>query len=122
MEILLAITAAYIVLVIINKATAPKVENISGRDLDTLIRDKSIKRHFVDVRTPSEFSGRKVKGFMNIPLDQLNKRASELHADNTVVLMCASGSRSLRAARILSKNGFKKIVNVKGGISSYPSK
>ena len=122
MEILIAVTVAYVVFVLYSKFTSPKVDAITGRDLDALIKDKQIKRQFVDVRTPNEFSGRKVKGFMNIPLDQLQRRASELNADQPVVLMCASGSRSLRAAKILSKSGFKNIINVKGGISSYPSK
>ena len=69
-----------------------------------------------------EFNSRKVKGFKNIPLDQLHKRMKEIDADMPVVLMCASGSRSMKAAKILNKNGYKIIVNVKGGISSYPSK
>lgn len=122
MEILLAITAAYIIMVLISKVTAPKVSHVSGRDLDAMIKDKQVKRQYVDVRTPNEFSGRKVKGFANIPLDQLGKRVKELNTEHPVVVMCASGSRSMRAARILSKNGFKQIVNVKGGISMYPLK
>lgn len=122
MEILLALTAGYIILVVINKVTAPKVEHVSGRDLDGLIKDKQVKRQFVDVRTTVEFSERKVKGFTNIPLDQLGKRVKELSPDKPVVVMCASGSRSMRAARILSKNGCTQIINVKGGLASYPSK
>lgn len=122
MEILLALTAGYILLVLINKITAPKVDHVSGRDLDGLIKDKQAKRQFIDVRTASEFSERKVKGFTNIPLDQLGRRVKELSPDKPVVVMCASGSRSMRAARILNKNGFKQIINVKGGIATYASK
>ena len=109
-------------MVVISKATAPKVTHVSGREIETLIKEKQIKRQFVDVRTASEFSGRKVKGFANIPLDQLGKRAKEMNPELPVVVMCASGSRSMKAARVLSKNGFKQIINVKGGISSVPSK
>ena len=122
MEILLAITAAYFIMVLISKMTAPKVTHVSGREIDALIKDKQNKKQFIDVRTPSEFNGRKVKGFSNIPLDQLGKRVKELNPELPVVVMCASGSRSMRAAKILSKNGYKQIINVKGGISTYPSK
>lgn len=122
MEILLAVTVAYLVFLIFNKLTAPKVEHVSGKMLDQMIGDKTNKKQFIDVRTPGEFSSRKVKGFQNIPLDQLQKRIKEINAEIPVVLMCASGSRSMKAAKILSKNGFKNIVNVKGGISTYSGK
>lgn len=122
MEILLAVTVAYLVFLIFNKLTAPKVEHVSGKMLDQMIGDKTNKKQFIDVRTPGEFSSRKVKGFQNIPLDQLQKRIKEINAEIPVVVMCASGSRSMKAAKILSKNGFKNIINVKGGISTYSGK
>lgn len=122
MELLLAITAAYFIMVLFTRVTAPKVTHISGKEIDTLLKDKQSKKQFIDVRTANEFNGRKVKGFNNIPLDQLGRRVKELNPELPVVVMCASGSRSMRAARILSKNGFKQIINVKGGISTYPSK
>ncbi len=122
MEILLAVTVAYLIFLIFNKLTAPKVEHVSGKMLDQMIGDKTNKKQFIDVRTPGEFSSRKVKGFQNIPLDQLQKRIKEINTEIPVVVMCASGSRSMKAAKILSKNGFKNIVNVKGGISTYSGK
>ncbi|MDH8678283.1 rhodanese-like domain-containing protein [Fusibacter bizertensis] len=122
MDILLAVTVAYVIFLIISKLTAPKVEHVSGKMLDEMLGDKTNKKQYIDVRTAGEFNSRKVKGFKNIPLDQLHKRMKEIDADMPVVLMCASGSRSMKAAKILNKNGYKTIVNVKGGISSYPSK
>lgn len=122
MEILLAVVVAYLLFFVYNKLTAPKVEHVSGNMLDQMVSDKSNKKQFIDVRTPSEFSSRKVKGFQNIPLDQLQKRIKEIDATMPVVVMCASGSRSMKAAKILSKNGIKNIVNVRGGISTYPRK
>ncbi|GAB6109682.1 rhodanese-like domain-containing protein [Fusibacter bizertensis] len=122
MEILLAVLVAYVIFLIYNKITAPKVEHVSGNQLDQMIGDKANKKQFIDVRTPGEFSSRKVKGFQNIPLDQLQKRIKEIDGSMPVVVMCASGSRSMKAAKILSKNGIKNIVNVRGGISTYPGK
>ncbi len=120
MEILIGITAAYLVLVIFQKLTGPKVITVKGNQLDDMIMDKSVKRQFVDVRNPNEYNARKVKGFRNIPLNVLHKRLKELNPDIPVVLMCASGARSMKAAQILSKAGYKNLVNVRGGISSYP--
>lgn len=119
MEWLLYATGAYLILVVFSKLTAPKVESVSAKSLDALIADKSVKRQFVDVRTAGEFNGQKVKGFKNIPLDQLSKRMKEISPDQPVVLMCASGSRSMKAVKILYRNGYRQILNVKGGISAY---
>ncbi len=120
MEILIGLTAAYLALVIFQKLTGPKVTNIKGSQLDEMIKDKSVKRQFVDVRNIDEFNANKVKGFRNIPLSMLSKRLKELDPDIPVVLMCASGARSMKAAQILSKAGYKNLLNVRGGISSYP--
>ncbi len=120
MEILIGLTAAYLALIIFQKLTGPKVITVKGSQLDEMIKDKSVKRQFVDVRNIDEYNARKVKGFRNIPLNVLSKRLKELDPDVPVVLMCASGARSMKAAQILSKAGYKKLVNVRGGISSYP--
>ena len=120
MEILLAITAAYLVLIIFQKITAPKVMTVKGNQLDDMVKEKSIKRQFVDVRNPNEYNTRKVKGFRNIPLNVLHKRLKELDPDLPIVLMCATGSRSMKAAQILSKAGYKNLINVRGGLTSYP--
>jgi len=120
MEILIGITAAYLALIIFQKLTGPKVITVKGSQLDEMIKDKSVKRQFVDVRNIDEYNARKVKGFRNIPLNVLSKRLKELDPDIPVVLMCASGARSMKAAQILSKAGYKKLVNVRGGITSYP--
>lgn len=120
MEILIGLTAAYLALIIFQKLTGPKVTMVKGSQLDEMIKDKSVKRQFVDVRNIDEYNARKVKGFRNIPLNVLSKRLKELDPDVQVVLMCASGARSMKAAQILSKAGYKNLVNVRGGISSYP--
>lgn len=120
MEILIGLTAAYLALVIFQKITRPKVTTVKGNQLDELIKDKSVKRQFVDVRNVDEFNSRKVKGFKNIPLGVLSKRMKEIDPEIPVVLMCASGARSMKAAQILSKAGYKNLYNVRGGISSYP--
>lgn len=120
MEILIGLTAAYLALVIFQKITGPKVTTVKGNQLDELIKDKSVKRQFVDVRNVDEFNSRKVKGFKNIPLSVISKRMKEIDPEIPVVLMCASGARSMKAAQILSKAGYKNLYNVRGGISSYP--
>jgi rhodanese-related sulfurtransferase len=76
-------------------------------------------KQYIDVRTPMEFKGRSIKGFKNIPLDQLMNKAATLSMDKEVVIICQSGMRSTRAAKILKKLRFKQITNVKGGMNAW---
>lgn len=101
------------------KLTEPKVDKINSETLNQMLKDKSIKRQFIDVRTQSEFKTNNVKGFRNIPLQSLASRAKELDKEKPVVLMCASGHRSMQAAKILKRLGVETIVNLSGGLSAY---
>lgn len=66
----------------------------------------------VDVRTPGEFAGGAYPGALNIPLDQLPSRLSELGGrDREITLYCASGARSGYAAQYLEQQGFAKVEN-----------
>lgn len=93
------------------------VENITTAQLKTIIRDR--KTQFIDVRTPGEYNQHKIKPFKNIPLHALRQQCEQLNKDEEVVLICRSGSRSLRAARILKRAGFTKLTNVAGGINRW---
>ena len=93
------------------------VRNITTGKLKDEIGDKN--KQYIDVRTPMEFKGRNIKGFKNIPLDQLSNKAATLAKDKEVIVICQSGMRSTQASKILKKLGFKHITNVKGGMSTW---
>lgn len=93
-----------------------KIEQIDRQQAEAMLKDKSSKRQFIDVRSEGEFKSGKIKGFKNIPVESLKARMNELDPEIAVVLICATGSRSYFAGRILSKAGFKEIYNVKGGM------
>lgn len=94
------------------------VRHISTSDLKEELRNK--EKQFVDVRTPGEFKGNHIKGFKNIPLNQLSQKAGqELSKDKEVIVICQSGMRSKNASKILKKLGFAKVTNVKGGMLTW---
>lgn len=95
-----------------------KVEQINGTQLTALKKDSTLKVQCIDVRTAGEIETNKIKGFKNIPLQELKLRFNELDQERPVVLLCATGSRSLMAGRILSKAGFKSLYNLHKGLSS----
>jgi rhodanese-related sulfurtransferase len=93
------------------------VRHISTADLKNELNDKN--KQYIDVRTPGEFTGNHIRGFKNIPLYQLAQKTNELSKDKEIVLVCQSGMRSQKAAKVLRKLGFTKITNVKGGVSAW---
>jgi rhodanese-related sulfurtransferase len=66
----------------------------------------------VDVRSPAEFNAAANPGSLNIPLNQIQARSVELDQAKTILVCCASGTRSGMAAGILKQLGFKNVVNV----------
>jgi rhodanese-related sulfurtransferase len=70
----------------------------------------------VDVRTPGEFRGGAYPGAVNIPLDDLQARITELGSKSRdITLYCASGARSAYGQRVLAQLGFTNVKNG-GGI------
>lgn len=71
----------------------------------------------VDTRTPEEFAYGAYPGAINIPLDEIESKVSELgNKDRDILLYCASGARSAYAVRILKHYGFLNAQNG-GGIA-----
>ncbi|MGI0086103.1 MAG: rhodanese-like domain-containing protein, partial [Nitrososphaerales archaeon] len=53
------------------------------------------------------------------PLGDLPTRVSELDSSREIVAHCRSGKRSTEAVEFLTKAGFRKIWNLKGGILAW---
>jgi rhodanese-related sulfurtransferase len=86
-------------------------------DLEALAREHGAA-YLIDVREPAEYVAGHVPGAVLIPLGTLGVRAGELPRGRTVYIICASGNRSLRAARALADSGVDA-VSVAGGTSAW---
>jgi rhodanese-related sulfurtransferase len=67
---------------------------------------------FIDVRSAGEFASGNAPGTINIPLQELGSRLSEIPKSLPVVLCCASGTRSGMAKLLLKKNGYPQVHNI----------
>ena len=65
----------------------------------------------VDVRSPAEYVLGHIDGSINIPVQELASKVHILDKNKTILLCCASGSRSGVAVRILKSKGFNSVVN-----------
>ena len=58
-------------------------------------------------------------GQVRIPMAELSERFEEIDKSREAVLYCRSGARSDRAVRFLMRQGYDKILNLKGGILAW---
>jgi rhodanese-related sulfurtransferase len=73
----------------------------------------------VDVREPDEWAAGHLPGAVLIPLGQLAFRKGELDPARPVVTICRSGNRSLTAAELLLKSGFRDVRSMAGGMIAW---
>ena len=73
----------------------------------------------LDVRTREEFAAAHVPNALNIPVQELGDRYTELGAKTTpIVIYCRSGARSAAATSLLKRLGFKHITDI-GAMSNW---
>lgn len=92
------------------------VKQFYYEDVERLQKDSSV--YLLDSRTPNEYSKGHAEGFINIPVDEIRNRLSELPKDKKIYIMCQSGLRSYITCRILSGSGFD-CYNFTGGYRFY---
>ncbi|MBD1576609.1 FAD-dependent oxidoreductase [Vibrio sp. S11_S32] len=103
--------AAFVANNIINGDAAP----IHYDEINNLNDDQIL----LDVRNPGERENNNhIIGDINIPLDQLRQRISELPKDKEIIVYCQVGLRGNVAYRQLVNNGFKA-KNLIGGYRTY---
>jgi rhodanese-related sulfurtransferase len=117
--IFLSIVGLVLALYIFKFLRTRRVQQYSPGEITKKIdsRDRVL---LLDVRTEGERRFQHIKGSLHIPLHQLRGRAEELghYRDKEIVCYCQSGSRSLSAALILQRRGFRA-ASLRGGIVDW---
>lgn len=73
----------------------------------------------LDVRTLEEYQDAHLPGATLIPLDQLEARYGELPQNETILVYCRSGNRSLQAVYLLENAGFNQVHSLDRGIKNW---
>ena len=75
----------------------------------------------VDVREPSETAALAfdMPNVIAMPMSELEQRVAELPRDRELILACAVGERSLKAACFLMSHGYDKVANMEGGLEKW---
>lgn len=92
-------------------------DDIDIKDLNKIIK-ANLDIILLDVRSKQEFNEGHLNAAINIPLYELEACCNcKLKDKNRVIIVyCQSGVRSKKAIKILYKNGFKNLYNLKGGL------
>jgi rhodanese-related sulfurtransferase len=92
-----------------------ELEHVSAEEAISLVAGSTV---LLDVREGWEWDAGHAPTAIHIPLGELEGRMAELPRDETVLVICHSGARSLRAAGALQHEGFA-VVNVVGGMMAW---
>ncbi|GAA0457957.1 rhodanese-like domain-containing protein [Alkalibacillus silvisoli] len=122
MEALLIILVAIAVLILFAVFRNMRMQKHLRTLTEEQFKEGYRKAQLIDVREPKEFERGHVLGARNIPLSQLKQRMGEVRKDQPVYLYCQRGSRSMKAANKLRKNGYEGLHQLKGGFSKWTGK
>lgn len=84
-------------------------------ELDKLDKERTL---LLDISTATEYDTGHIEGAINIPLEELRDRISELDKDKEIISYCHVGQRGYIASRILAQKGFNS-KSLSGGYKSY---
>ena len=73
----------------------------------------------VDVREPHEWAICRIDGAHSVPLSVLGERLHEFDSSRTYVMQCKVGVRSAKAIGQLQQAGFKRLLNLRGGVTAW---
>ncbi|AJY76220.1 hypothetical protein VN24_18705 [Paenibacillus beijingensis] len=71
------------------------------------------------MRNQNEWDEGRIPGATHIMLGTVPERLNELLEGKLFIVQCHSGARSAIAASLLQANGFKNVLNVKGGYLAW---
>jgi cysteine synthase/rhodanese-related sulfurtransferase len=102
-----------------SRSPSPELEVIEPAEAARRVREGAV---LLDVRTPGEFEHGHVENAVLLPLQALQAGAVDgLPADKRtpIVTICATGARSLVAARLLKDRGYENAANSRGGMKAW---
>ncbi len=111
---------AFLLLFMALSCKAQQAESLGPSEFEKELKKEDIQ--VLDVRTATEYKGGHIKNAMQadwINPEQFRDRVSYINKNKPVYVYCLVGSRSAAAAAWMRANGFKKVVDLRGGINAW---
>lgn len=100
---------------LLGKLFGKSTSEVDPQGAQQLLRDGAL---LIDVRERSEWDAGHAPKAKHHPLGRLSTSMSSLPQGRTLVVVCRSGNRSLRATKLLDRAGYDA-VNLRGGMTAW---
>lgn len=95
-----------------------QVQLVTPEEMQEIILNQQIE--LIDVRTVEEFNEQHIEGAQNLIFDEdFEEKIKQLDSTKTIVVYCQTANRSKVCSELLEKNGFQKIIELKGGLDQW---
>lgn len=95
-----------------------QVQLVTPEEMQEIILNQQIE--LIDVRTVEEFNEQHIEGAQNLIFDEdFEDKIKQLDPSKTIVVYCQTANRSKVCSELLEKNGFQKIIELKGGLDQW---
>ena len=115
-----------LVLMSIISCTTAAQSGFKNAPIAELTKIKNEKKAIViDVRTPAEWQQGVISGadlFIDYNSPAFKQQLAKLDKSKTYIVYCRSGGRSAGASQVMIDSGFKNVINMQGGITSWGGK
>jgi rhodanese-related sulfurtransferase len=95
------------------------VEDRSPREVREMLDRGADAPLLLDVREEEERETARIEPSIHIPMGEVPGRKSELPSDRPIVVYCHHGGRSQMVAAYLEQEGFRTVINLRGGIDAW---
>ena len=93
------------------------IPQTSARDLERQLQSREVQ--VLDVRRAPEWQAGHIEQAIWWPLDNFKVSPPEIDRDVPLAVHCKSGYRSMIAASLLQRAGFRRVINVSGGFDAW---
>ncbi len=94
------------------------VNEIDSVELESRLAT-SKELYLLDIRSEAEVVRGMLPNSEHLPMHMLPMKMNEFPHDKEIVLYCRSGARSYHACMYLMQQGFRNVINLKGGIIDW---
>lgn len=95
-----------------------EIEEISPAELRERL-DRGERPVILDVREAGEIAVAPFSGSRHIPMGEITGRIAELDPEAETVVVCHHGIRSAQVAAYLAHAGFRRVLNLSGGVDAW---
>ncbi len=94
------------------------VNEIDSESLSQRLKDPG-PPVLIDIRTPAETAQGIIPGARLLPMHLIPLRLDEIPKEREAVIYCRSGARSYQACAYLMQQGYRQVINLRGGIIAW---